>query len=241
MGPDSAAAAIDALDWAGVAASLDARGWATAPLLSAAQCAETAALYDEEARFRATVDMAAHRFGVGEYRYFAYPLPALVADLRERLYPRLAPIAQRWAQRLAGRGASPERYPDRLEEFLAVCAQAGQTRPTPLLLRYGAGGYNCLHQDLYGEVAFPLQAAVNLSAPGRDYAGGEFLLVENRPRAQSKGSVVPLGLGEAVFFATRHYPAAGARGPYRAAMRHGVSELHRGERRTLGVIFHDAR
>ena len=228
---------LAALDWAAIEADLAARGHAlTGPLLDAGECRGLAALWDEPARFRSRVDMARFRFGEGEYRYFADPLPPLVGALRERLYPRLAPIANRWASALGGK----ERYPDALAGLRTLCARHGQRRPTPLLLRYEAGGYNCLHQDLYGAVAFPLQATVLLSEPGADFTGGEFLLVEQRPRAQSRGEVVPLGRGDAVIFATRHRPAQGARGAYRVTMRHGVSRLRGGTRMTLGIIFHDA-
>ncbi len=206
------AARVAGLPWETLGAELDARGFVTTgSLLDAAECAGLAAMYSDEGRFRSRVDMARYRFGLGEYKYFAAPLPEPVAALREAFYPPLAPIANRWME-----------------------------RPTPLLLHYTAGGYNCLHQDLYGAVAFPLQATVLLSDPAADFAGGEFLLVEQRPRAQSAGHVVPLRQGETVLFATRHRPAHGARGWYRAQLRHGVSEVRSGERYTLGVIFHDA-
>jgi hypothetical protein len=231
------AARVAGLPWEAIGAELDARGFATTgPLLDAAECATLAAGYGEDRRFRSRVDMARYRFGLGEYKYFAAPLPEPVATLRERLYPRLAPIANRWMERLGTR----ERYPNALDGLARLCARHGQTKPTPLLLHYTAGGYNCLHQDLYGAVAFPLQATVLLSDPAADFTGGEFLLVEQRPRAQSAGHVVPLRQGEAVLFATRHRPARGTRGWYRAQLRHGVSEVRSGERYTLGVIFHDA-
>ena len=231
------AARVAGLPWEALGAELDARGVATTgPRLDAAECATLAAGYGEDRRFRSRVDMARYRFGLGEYKYFAAPLPEPVATLRERLYPRLAPIANRWMERLGTR----ERYPNALDGLARLCARHGQTKPTPLLLHYTAGGYNCLHQDLYGAVAFPLQATVLLSDPAADFTGGEFLLVEQRPRAQSAGLVVPLRQGEAVLFATRHRPARGARGWYRAQLRHGVSEVRSGERYTLGVIFHDA-
>jgi len=182
------------------------------------------------------VDMARYRFGVGEYKYFADPLPPIVGELRARAYPPLAVVANRWERALETR----TRYPGDLAAMLALCARRGQKKPTPLLLRYEAGGYNCLHQDLYGEVVFPIQLTVLLNEPGKDFDGGEFLLVEQRPRAQSRGSVVHLEQGEAVIFTTRHRPVAGARGSYRANMRHGVSRLLSGHRYTLGVIFHDA-
>ena len=225
------------LAWEDIAASLDARGYATTgPLLEAAECAAVVELYGDEARFRSRVDMARFRFGEGEYKYFAAPLPEPVATLREALYPSLAPVANRWVERL---GAG-EFFPGDLAGMAKLCAQHGQTRPTPLLLRYGPGGYNCLHQDLYGKIAFPLQLTVLLSQPDDDFTGGEFVLVEQRPRAQSAAHVVPLARGEAVIFTTRYRPARGARGWHRVALRHGVSELRSGERYTLGVIFHDA-
>ena len=231
---------VAALPWPELAAALDARGAATTgPLLSAAECRALAALYKDEApgRFRSRVVMARHGFGQGEYKYFAHPLPPLVAALRRELYPRLALIAARWHAAL-GRDA---KFPPTLEGYLERCHAAGQTRPTPLLLRYGAGDYNCLHQDLYGALAFPLQATILLSAPGADFAGGEFVLVEQRPRMQSRPEIVPLRQGEAVIFAVNERPVAGKRGTYRVKMRHGVSTVRSGERLTLGIIFHDAR
>lgn len=228
---------IAALDWDVVAASLDRDGWAVLPgLLDGAGCADVAALYAREAGFRSHVHMARHGFGRGEYRYFAYPLPPLVADLRGGLYPHLAPIANRWHERMG----LVVRFPDGHAEFLARCHDAGQRRPTPLLLQYGPGDYNCLHQDLYGEHVFPLQVAVLLSAPGMDFTGGEFVLTEQRPRMQSRAAVVPLAKGDAVIFAVNVRPVKGARGDYRVTMRHGVSEIWTGRRHTLGVIFHDA-
>jgi uncharacterized protein len=225
------------LDWDAVGRALDDAGHARVPpILTPEDCAGLVAIYDEPARFRSRVDMARYRFGVGEYQYFAEPLPPVVAALRQHAYPPLAAVANRWAAALGDRA----RYPDDLAAFRAVCARAGQTKPTPLLLRYEADGYNCLHQDLYGAIAFPLQMTVLLSGPGRDFTGGEFLLVEQRPRAQSRGEVVRLAQGEAVIFATRHRPVQGARGPYRATLRHGVSRVSSGLRYTLGVIFHDA-
>jgi hypothetical protein len=235
--PRDLAARLDSLDWAAAEASLDARGFATpGRLLGPPECAALAACWGEAGRFRSRVDMARLRFGEGEYRYFAEPLPPLVAELRRAIYPRLAPVANRWMARL-GRA---ERYPEDLAAFRRLCARHGQKRPTPLLLRYQAGGYNCLHQDLYGPVAFPLQVTIVLSRPGADFTGGQFLLVEQRPRAQSRGEAVELGQGEAIVFTTRHRPVAGARGVYRAAVRHGVSRLLSGERLSLGIIFHDA-
>jgi len=228
---------LQQVDWTGLARDLGDRGWATTPpLLTAAECAELIALYPEEARFRSRVDMARFRFGEGEYKYLAHPLPPTVLAVRRHAYPRLAPIANAWSVALGGKPA----YPADLDAFLAVCAEHGQTRPTPLLLRYEAGGYNCLHQDLYGDVAFPLQMTCLLSRPGEDFTGGEFLLVEQRPRAQSRGEVVPLSQGQIVIFATRDRPARGSRGVYRVALRHGVSRVTSGLRYTLGVIFHNA-
>jgi hypothetical protein len=228
---------IETVDWTQVEADLDSRGWAMADrLLGPAECEALARYYGEDGRFRSTVTMARHGFGRGEYRYFAYPLPARVADLRTALYPRLAPIANRWNRTL---GIDVD-FPDDHAAFLARCHAAGQTRPTPLILRYGAGDYNCLHQDLYGEHVFPLQVAVLLDRPGEDFAGGEFLLTEQRPRMQSRGSVVPLAQGDAVIFAVNQRPVQGSRGPYRVTMRHGVSTIRSGQRHTLGIIFHDA-
>jgi len=228
---------LDRLDWPAVEASLRAQGYAvTGPLLSAGECTQIARLWTRQERFRTRVDMARHRFGSGEYRYFGYPLPPLISAIRGRAYRHLAPLARRWAEALG----SPNGYPDELDEFLALCARHGQARPTPLLLRYVEGDYNCLHQDLYGPVAFPFQLACMLSRAGEDYSGGEFLLVEQRPRAQSRGEAVVLSQGEAVIFATRHRPAVGDRGVARVTLRHGVSRVRAGERMTLGVIFHDA-
>jgi len=218
-------------------AALDSRGWVILPgLLANAECAEAADLWDAPDGFRSHVVMARHGYGRGDYRYFAYPLPPLVAQLRAALYPALVPIANGWAERLG----SPVRFPAAHSDFLARCHAAGQTRPTPLLLRYGAGDYNCLHQDLYGEHVFPLQVAVLLSAPGADFDGGEFVLTQQRPRMQSRAEVVPLGQGDAVVFAVNQRPVAGSRGDYRVAMRHGVATVGRGRRQTLGIIFHDA-
>jgi hypothetical protein len=231
-------ARVAALDWSAVAASLDAHGCAVVgPLLDAEACAALAARYDDDARFRSRVVMARHGFGRGEYKYFAYPLPDEVAVLRATLYPPLAEIANRWNKAMGVEA----RYPAAHEDYLARCHAAGQTRPTPLLLRYGAGDYNCLHQDLYGEHVFPLQATLLLSRPGEDFVGGEFVLTEQRPRMQSRAEVVPLAQGQVVLFPVHHRPVPGTRGTYRVNMRHGVSRLRSGQRHTLGVIFHDAR
>jgi hypothetical protein len=225
------------LDWASLAEGLDQRGFAlTSPLLTPAECRSLAGLYGESERFRRRVVMAHHGYGQGEYQYFTYPLPPLVARLRETFYARLAPIANRWREMLGEGG----RLPATLDAYLGECHAAGQTRPTPLMLKYGPGDYNRLHQDLYGAHVFPLQLTILLSAPEADFAGGEFVLTEQRPRQQSRVEVVPLQQGEAVIFAVHHRPAQGARGFYRATMRHGVSQLRRGERFTLGIIFHDA-
>ncbi|HEY0505717.1 MAG TPA: 2OG-Fe(II) oxygenase [Lysobacter sp.] len=226
------------LDWAGIGRDLDARGHALIPgLLDEAECAALAALYDRPGGFRSRVVMARHGFGSGEYRYFDYPLPDTVALLREALYAPLAPIADRWN---ASMGIAV-RHPATHAGFIARCHDAGQSRPTPLLLRYDAGDYNCLHQDLYGEHVFPLQVAILLSQPGRDFEGGEFVLTEQRPRMQSRAEVVPLRQGDAVAFAVHHRPVQGTRGTYRAMLRHGVSRIRSGRRHTLGIVFHDAR
>jgi hypothetical protein len=225
------------IDWTAAEADLDAYGCALLPgLLDVPGCAAMAALWDEEARFRSHVVMARHGYGRGDYRYFRYELPPAVAALREALYPPLARIANRWAEAL-GQAA---RYPDSHAEYLERCHAAGQTRPTPLMLRYGPGDWNALHQDLYGEHVFPLQATILLSRPGEDFTGGEFVLSEQRPRQQSRPEVVPLGQGDAVIFPVRERPVKGARGWTRFQMRHGVSRLHSGQRFTLGIIFHDA-
>jgi uncharacterized protein len=227
-----------ALDWAGMAASLDAHGCATTgALLTAAECAALREMYAGEAPFRGRIVMARHGFGRGEYKYFAYPLPPLVADLRGALYAPLAGIANRWNEAMGIAVGYPSDHP----AFLARCHDAGQTRPTPLLLQYGPGDYNCLHQDVYGEHVFPLQVAVLLSRAGEDFTGGEFVLTEQRPRMQSRAEVVPLQQGEAVIFPVHHRPMQGARGIYRVNMRHGVSRLRSGHRHTLGVIFHDGK
>jgi hypothetical protein len=232
-----AAARVAAADWPSLLAALDERGYAVLPgMLDPVACRDIAALYDDDAAFRSHVVMARHNFGRGEYKYLRYPLPLLVAELRQALYPSLAPFANRWHERLR----LEPRFPARLDAYLARCHAAGQQRPTPLILKYEAGDYNCLHQDLYGELVFPIQATVLLSAPGEDFTGGEFLLVEQRPRMQSKGEVVPLAQGDAVLFAVNYRPVGGVRGDYRVTMRHGVSRLRSGHRFTLGIIFHDA-
>jgi len=225
------------IDWTALARELDAHGCAIIPrLLPPDACDALAALYDAPTGFRSTVTMARHGFGRGEYRYFAYPLPEPVGSLRTALYPPLARIANAWNDALG----EPARYPADHADYLARCHAAGQIRPTPLVLRYVAGDYNCLHQDLYGEQVFPLQAAVLLSEPGRDFEGGEFVLTEQRPRMQSRVEVVPLRQGDAVVFPVSQRPVRGSRGLYRVNMRHGVSRLRAGRRHTLGVIFHDA-
>jgi uncharacterized protein len=229
---------VSKLDWRRIADDINQRGWATTgPLLSATERRELIAAYDADSRFRSTVVMAQHGFGLGEYRYFAYPLPELVQCLREAFYERLAPMANGWREAL---GIS-EPYPERHRDYVARCHAAGQEKPTPLLLRYGPSDYNCLHQDLYGELAFPLQAAFLLAEPGEDFTGGEFVLTEQRPRMQSRVQVVPLSAGEAVIFAVNQRPVQGLRGTYRVTMRHGVSPVRSGNRHTLGIIFHDAR
>lgn len=228
---------LAALDWPSLAEELDAYGCAVIRgLLTPSDCEALAAGYDEETQFRSRVVMSRHGFGRGEYKYFAYPLPPLVATLRSALYPPLAQIANRWNEALG----DTVRFPGSHAAFLERCHRAGQTRPTPLLLKYGAGDYNCLHQDLYGEHVFPLQVAVLLSAPGRDFTGGEFVLTEQRPRMQSRVEVVPIGRGDAVVFPVHHRPVRGVRGFHRVRLRHGVSRLRSGRRMTLGVIFHDA-
>ena len=232
-----AADRLAAIDWHEISASLDERGYATTPpLLTAAGCRGLTALYPREDAFRSRVIMQRHSFGRGEYKYLRYPLPSGVERLRQAIYPRLASIANRWRERLPEEG----RFPPSLDAYLEQCHAAGQERPTPLLLKYEVGDYNCLHQDLYGDLVFPLQLTVLLSAPEEDFTGGEFLLVEQRPRAQSKGEVVPLRQGEAVIFPVHHRPVEGTRGPYRVTMRHGVSRVLSGRRHTLGIIFHDA-
>jgi uncharacterized protein len=228
---------IASVDWPQVVEALDAQGAALVKgLLSAEECAKVVALYDESPRFRSKVVMARHGYGRGQYQYFAYPLPALIESLREQVYPALVPLANRWHEALG----LETRFPDTLAAFLERCHAGGQARPTPLLLRYEAGDYNCLHQDLYGEHVFPLQLAILLSKPGQDFDGGELVLTEQRPRMQSRPQVLLPSQGDAVVFAVRHRPVAGTRGFYRVQMRHGVSRIHRGLRHTLGIIFHDA-
>jgi hypothetical protein len=223
--------------WPQHVAALDERGYAVLPqLLDAAECADLARLYEDRDAFRSRVVMARHNYGRGEYKYLSYPLPGVVAELRQELYPHLAPLADRWHEQLR----LEPRFPPTLEQYLARCHAAGQQRPTPLILKYEADDYNCLHQDLYGDLVFPLQATVLLSRPGEDFEGGEFLLVEQRPRQQSRAEIVPLRQGDAVIFAVRHRPVASTRGFFRATMRHGVSRVRHGHRFTLGIIFHDA-
>jgi hypothetical protein len=228
---------LAAFDWQRICDELDTQGYAVLPqLLASEQCASLVDLYPQQQRFRSRVIMSRHGFGRGEYQYFSYPLPALLALLRESLYPHLAPIANRWNELMS----IDVRFPDTHQRFIERCHAAGQVRPTPLLLQYAAGDYNCLHQDLYGEHVFPLQVAALLSQPGRDFTGGEFVLTEQRPRMQSRADVVPLAQGDAVVFAVHYRPVQGSRGVYRVNMRHGVSRLRSGRRHTLGVIFHDA-
>ena len=226
------------LDWGRLSRELDLSGNAViAGLLSAAECQSLAGLYGAQGHFRSRVIMGRHGFGRGEYQYFSYPLPAEVAALRAALYPRLVPIANRWNETMG----IDVRFPPEHREFLTRCHEAGQTQPTPLLLEYQAGDFNCLHQDLYGEHVFPLQVAILLSQPGEDFTGGEFVMTEQRPRMQSRPEVVPLARGDAVIFAVRYRPVQGTRGVYRVNLRHGVSRLRSGRRHTLGVIFHDAK
>jgi len=229
---------VDAIDWTQATGDLDAYGCAVlGGLLTSNECRALSALYGDDAQFRSRIVMGSHGFGRGEYKYFSYPLPDLIAGLRPALYARLYELANRWNEAMG----IDIRYPDRHEAFLKRCHAAGQTRPTPLLLQYEAGDYNCLHQDLYGEHVFPLQVAILLSEPGRDFTGGEFVLTEQRPRMQSRPEVVPLGQGDAVAFAVHHRPVQGTRGFYRVNLRHGVSRIRSGHRHTVGVIFHDAK
>jgi hypothetical protein len=232
------AARADAIDWARATDDLDAQGCAVLKaLLTPDECRALAALYPDDKHFRSKIVMGRHGFGRGEYKYFAYPLPDLIAQLRPTLYARLQNVANRWNEAMG----IDIRYPEAHAAFLKRCHQAGQTRPTPLLLQYEAGDYNCLHQDLYGEHVFPLQVAILLSEPDRDFTGGEFVLTEQRPRMQSRPEVVPLRQGDAVAFAVHHRPVQGTRGTYRVNLRHGVSRLRSGHRHTVGVIFHDAK
>ena len=228
---------IDNVDWAKVAADVNESGWAMLPgILSASEAAATAAIYSRPSAFRSTIVMARHGFGRGEYKYFSYPLPPLVAELRAAIYLRLSSIANHWNELMGIKVPFPAGH----DEFLRRCHAAGQTRPTPLLLQYGEGDYNALHQDLYGEHVFPLQVAFLLSEPGTEFTGGEFVLTEQRPRMQTRAEVVPLRKGDAVVFAVHHRPQKGSKGYYRVNMRHGVSRIRSGRRHTLGVIFHDA-
>lgn len=228
---------LDALDWASLEQHLDQYGYAIVrSLLSAQTCERLSALYSQTEPFRSQVIMARHSFGRGEYKYFSYPLPTTIERLRTALYPRLVPLANRWYERMNLSVRFPATHP----EFVQRCQAAGQLRPTPLLLQYGPQDYNCLHQDLYGELVFPLQVAILLSQPGEDFTGGEFILTEQRPRLQSRPHVVDLHKGDAVIFAVNQRPVSGTRGDYRVTMRHGVSRLHSGNRHTLGIIFHDA-
>ena len=232
------AARVEAIDWEGVEGELDAQGCAVLKgLISAEECTALAALYPDDRHFRSRIVMSRHGFGRGEYKYLSYPLPDLIAALRPALYAGLQRIANHWNEAMG----IDIRYPERHEAFLKRCHDAGQSRPTPLLLRYESGDYNCLHQDLYGEHVFPLQVAILLSEPGRDFSGGEFVLTEQRPRMQSRAEVVPLRQGDAVAFAVHHRPVQGTRGAYRVNLRHGVSRLRSGYRYTAGVIFHDAK
>lgn len=233
----NAVAHIKTLDWERISRDLDAQGSALLErVLSADECQALAELYSVDGLFRSHVVMARHGFGRGEYKYFSYPLPEIIAELRTALYPRLMPIANRWNTAMG----NAIRYPEKHADFIRRCHDAGQLRPTPLLLQYGEGDYNCLHQDLYGEHVFPIQVAILLSEPGRDFTGGEFVLTEQRPRMQSRPEVVPLRQGDAVAFAVHHRPIQGTRGTYRVNLRHGVSRLRSGHRHTLGIIFHDA-
>ena len=234
----SAEARVAAYDWPALADELDNYGCAVLPnLLSSEECRTISALYPDETHFRSHVLMARHGFGKGEYRYFTYPLPDLVSGLRTALYPHLGGVANEWNRRMG----LDERYPDDHASFLTRCHAAGQTRPTPLLLQYVRGDFNCLHQDLYGDLAFPIQVAILLSEPGTDFTGGEFVLTEQRPRMQSRVEVVPLGQGDGVAFAVHNRPVRGSKGNYRVNLRHGVSRVRSGMRHTVGIIFHDAR
>jgi uncharacterized protein len=234
----NAAARVNSLDWQRISQELDSQGSIVLErLISVDQCQALAAMYPQEELFRSRVVMGRHGFGRGEYKYFNYPLPDIIAELRTELYSRLVPVANRWNAAMS----SEIRYPEKHAQFLERCHSAGQVRPTPLLLQYGEGDYNCLHQDLYGEHVFPIQVAILLSEPSRDFTGGEFVLTEQRPRMQSRPEVVPLCQGDAVAFAVHHRPVRGTRGFYRVNLRHGVSRLRAGRRHTLGIIFHDAK
>ena len=227
------------IDWEQVRVRLDERGFALIPgVLAKKTCEEIAAYYADDQRFRSRIEMSRHAFGQGEYKYFNYPLPAIVQQLRTSIYPQLAPLANQWAVRL---GNNMPRYPEKLADFIERCHRAGQKRPTPLLLKYGSGDFNCLHQDLYGAVVFPFQVTFFLSQRGRDFAGGDFVLAEQRPRRQSRVEVLSPQQGDAVVFSVHHRPIRGTRGFYRANLRHGVSTVHSGDRYTLGIIFHDAK
>jgi uncharacterized protein len=236
--PDIEKMKIEKIDWDSVSQDLDEQGSAIIDqLLSADECRAIASLYPEDDVFRSKVVMGRHGFGRGEYKYFSYPLPDLIASLRTAVYPRLVPIANRWNTAMG----IDVRYPEKHADFIERCHQAGQVRPTPLLLQYGAGDYNCLHQDLYGEHVFPLQLAILLSEPGKDFTGGEFVMTEQRPRMQSRPMVVPLRQGDGVVFAVHNRPVQGTRGFYRVNLRHGVSRIRSGHRHTVGIIFHDAQ
>jgi len=238
MSSDDVTTRISQIDWERISREMDDRGNAVLEdLLPPVECRDLSDLYHKNDLFRSQVVMARHGFGRGEYKYFNYPLPGLVEELRGALYPRLASVANQWN----GAMGSDVRYPEKLLDFLRRCHDAGQLRPTPLLLQYGEGDYNCLHQDLYGEHVFPIQVAILLSEPSRDFTGGEFVLTEQRPRMQSRAEVVPLRQGDGVAFAVHHRPVQGKRGAYRVNLRHGVSRLRSGHRHTLGIIFHDAK
>ena len=238
LGVESASARVGSYDWQELSAELNGYGCAVMErLMSPEECRQIADLYLREEHFRSHIQMARHGFGKGEYRYFKYPLPDLLAGLRTAIYPHLARVANDWNERMG----LDERYPERHEEFLKQCHDQGQTRPTPLLLQYFPGDFNCLHQDLYGDLAFPLQVAILLSEPGRDFTGGEFVLTEQRPRMQSRVEVAPLRQGDAVAFAVHNRPVSGSRGNYRVNLRHGVSRIRSGMRHTVGIIFHDAK
>jgi hypothetical protein len=229
---------IAQVDWAQIRQSLEADGFARLPpFLLPKECAELSATYEVRERFRSRIDMARFRFGLGEYKYFAAPLPPIVAELRASLYPRVVPVANDWMKTLRMQIS----FPETLDEFLERCHRSGQTKPTPLLLRYEAGGYNCMHQDLYGELAFPLQFTFMLSRYEADYTGGEFLLLEQRPRAQSRCDAIALEQGAGIVFATRYRPVKGSRGFYRVNVRHGISRVRNGRRFALGIIFHEAK